>query len=217
MPYHQRPWGHLRQVGFTVSIEPEQHWSLTRRSLDRLLHRLSDEPEVAAREYEAIRRRLITFFSLRRIHLPEAMADETIDRVARRLDEGESVEHVRAYFHGVAQRVALESIKRQRREWSALERQPSLPPLVVAEPPAEPTETQVSCLEHCLKCLPRESRALIVRYYQTSALSPREHRKRLAERLGISYTSLKVRAHRIRAQLEKCLQECLMAGKGRYR
>jgi DNA-directed RNA polymerase specialized sigma24 family protein len=189
-----------------VPIAPGERWSLTHGALDRLLQRLDERPEAATREYEFLRRRLTTFFALRDLDSPERLADEAMDRVARRLEQGETIRHLRAYFHGVALRIASESTRRQARERAALDaHRPSL----VTDEAAEEIEARARCLEHCLMCLPAESRALIQRYYQTSTSSSHESRTLLAQREGLSYSALKVRAYRIREQLEGCLRRCL--------
>ena len=66
-------------------------------------------------------------------------------------------------------------------------------------------EKRIACLEGCLRELPAESRKLIVGYYTGGV----EDRKRLANRLGLTYTNLKTRAHRIRNELSGCLEKCI--------
>ncbi len=193
-----------------MSLEPDRRWSLTGQALERLLQRLGEEPEAAAREYEAIRPKLVGFFERRGILGSEALADETIDRVARRLDDGETIEHLKAYFYGVARHLALEWRRRQAQERAAIERQR---PLLAADEASEAREARVACLESCLRELPPGSRDLIASYYRDDP----EGRKRLAESLGMTYTTLKTRAHRIRRKLEECLRECLDARSHRDR
>jgi len=185
---------------------PDRRWSLTRKALERLLQRLGSEPNAAAREYEFLRGRLTTFFSSRRVDFPESLADETLDRVARRLEAGEVIEHVRAYVHGVAHRVALEWGRRQARVHRSL--QTHLTSLGAVEP-SDATEARAACLETCLSRLPPESRRLLQSYYDSGGLSYAGRRKLLAQRLGISCTSLKVRVHRVRVALHSCLEDCL--------
>lgn len=190
-----------------MSIDLPPRWSLTQRALDRLLERLHEEPEPAALEYEFIRRRLITFFLMRRFESPESLADEAIDRVARRIEEGEVIGSPRAYFHGVAVRLAKEKAKNAARERVAVQTHR----LVLASPttPATVTEARHVCLERCMRALAADSRDLIARYYRRQAFPTRDDRKALADRLGISYTSLKVRVHRIRGRLEQCMRTCV--------
>src|SRR5262245_33334282 len=84
--------------------------SLTPESFQLLMRWLDSDSEVAARKYEAIQRRLIKFFECHGAHRPEEDADATIDRVARRLLEGEQVHHPDpvVYFMGVARNVLKE-------------------------------------------------------------------------------------------------------------
>jgi DNA-directed RNA polymerase specialized sigma24 family protein len=183
-------------------------WSLTRQALGRLLERLDPDPEAAGRAYEALRMRLLDYFDWKGAHRPEVAADETLDRLARRLEEGEAVERVEAYAHGVARLVLLEHLRLQLREQrasAAMAHQPA------GAPPAD-EEARIACLTRCLERLPPEDRALIVAYYEGAGRSHLEGRKDLATRLGIGYATLKTRAHRLRLRLETCLRECLDGG-----
>src|SRR5438093_3077873 len=139
-----------------MSIGTDRRWSLTRPAFDRLLQRLSAEPERAAREYDVVRYRLIGFFARRGVGPCEALADETIDRVARRLDEGQIIERLDAYFYGVAMRVMLEWRKRRAQERTAERAFPRPEPASSSEL----REVRVACLERCLRRLPRDSHAL---------------------------------------------------------
>ena len=85
----------------------------------------------------------------------------------------------------------------------------------VADGP-ELAEARTACLERCLRKLPEQSHALIVSYYQGRGGAHLKERKVLARRLGITYESLKTRAHRIRKALEVCLHGCLEAGSPGY-
>jgi DNA-directed RNA polymerase specialized sigma24 family protein len=188
--------------------EASARWSLSRPAFDRLLLRLGEGPEQAAREYEAIRQALVVFFDLRGATDSAALADEAFDRTARRLEQGEQVERPRAYVYGVARNLARESARLRGQERVALEAHRAMTTLA-GRP--DPSEARVNCLERCLANLPDQSRALIVGYYQGRGQAHLAERKVLAKRLGITYASLKTRAHRIRNALEVCLHECLKA------
>src|SRR5262245_24317891 len=92
---------------------------LTQESLRGLLNRFASDSDQPALAYETMRRKLTLFFELRASAEPDRLADETIDRVARKLDEGVPVENLRAYFFGVAKRVLLECERRAVRERAA--------------------------------------------------------------------------------------------------
>ncbi|HMB27307.1 MAG TPA: hypothetical protein VKS99_04340, partial [Blastocatellia bacterium] len=65
--------------------------SLTPASFDSLLAQLGPDRESAARAYLDLRRALFIFFATRGAASPDEMTDETINRVARRLSEGERI------------------------------------------------------------------------------------------------------------------------------
>jgi DNA-directed RNA polymerase specialized sigma24 family protein len=68
-------------------------------------------------------------------------------------------------------------------------------------------------LEQCMKALDSNERSLIVNYYQGELRSKIENRKAAAQKLGVSMNALSIRACRIRAKLENCLQKCLKGAK----
>jgi len=192
-----------------VISQPPARWSLTREAFDRLLQELGAEPEAAAREYETLRKRLISFFDWRGAEAPEALADDALDRVARKLEQHEAIENLRAYLFGVARNVWLEAEKRRARARIAVEALPR----PVGNDTTEADEERIAQLRRCLQELPEDARALIVGYYQGAGKAHLVERKLLAQRLGITYATLKTRAHRIRVRLEECLRARL-AGRG---
>lgn len=190
------------RAGSLVSTE---RWSLTQKALQRLLERLGPDPETASRQYQSLRTRLLDYFDWKGAERPEVAADETLDRVARRLEQGEAIERVDGYAFGVARLVLLEYQRLQLREQraaagAALER---------TGHPEGDEEARIACLMRCLQQLPPDERSLIVGYYEGPGRSHLEGRKALAARLGIGYTTLKTRAHRLRIRLEACLRDCL--------
>jgi DNA-directed RNA polymerase specialized sigma24 family protein len=175
----------------------------TQESFDALLAWLDPDRNEAGQKYEDIRRRLIKIFCCRGCYEPEDLADETISRVTKKLREIESTYtgDRRLYFFGVANRVHLEYVRKP---------VPSLsPPPVKAPDEVEAMELEYACLEHCLQRLTPENRELVLQYYQDEKRAKIDHRKNLAEKLGIALNALRIRAHRIRLTLEKCLQECM--------
>ena len=145
------------------------------------------------------------FFDRRGVPSADALADETLDRVARKLGQGEDIQHVRAYCYGVARHVHM--------EW---QRERAVEGKVRAEVAhhwdrrdTSLVEARVACLEQCLRDLPAESRDLILQYYAGEGEVHLAGRQRLAESLSVSYGALTTRAYRIRLQLEGCLRRCL--------
>jgi DNA-directed RNA polymerase specialized sigma24 family protein len=184
------------------------HWDLTPASLDRLLRRLDPDPTVAGEAYEHLRRALLGFFRWRGDQEPETAVDETLDRLARRLEAGQTIDDVPTFARGVARFVWLE----RRRKATAL-------PVAIAEqfvhsaPATAAEEERVleGCLQSCLDGLAPSERELIVQYYAGEGRQKIEQRARLARALGLSDNALRHRAQRLRQQLKACTTRCAEA------
>ena len=177
-----------------------KNWLLSQESFDALLAWLDSDRERAAMKYEEIRRRLIKIFLGRGCAEAEDLADETINRVIRKLNEigNEFTGKSERYFYGVANKVLMEYQRR---------RQPQ-PPLVSNED-SNRVELEYRCLEECIAKLSDENRELLLQYYQGEGRAKIEQRKQLAEKLGIAPNALRIRAFRIRTALQECVEECL--------
>jgi RNA polymerase sigma factor (sigma-70 family) len=169
-------------------------WSMDQSSFDRLLSWLDPNPEKAGQKYEIIRRKLIRLFTIKRCSFAEDLADETFNRVARRLSQIEEyyVGSPLNYFFGVAKKLHLEYLRS-----ISVQRLSSLP---VADDEGEELFEQ---LEACIGQLSHEDRELILTYYQGNGRNKINHRKKLAEELGIPLGALRVRVSRIVSRLRK--------------
>jgi DNA-directed RNA polymerase specialized sigma24 family protein len=190
----------------------KKDWTLTAEAFERLLASLDADRDRAGQRYENMRRKLIEFFEARGSNSPNDHADETINRVARRLDEGESVQDLGAYFYGVARLLFKETLRGRGKEPSALDFAPA--PTAVAdneerEQRRQDEEFRLECFEVCLSKLPNAHRILIVGYYREEQGVKIEQRKRQAEALNMSLNALRLRACRIRAELGDCINSCL--------
>lgn len=183
----------------------KREWTLTQEGFDRLLTWLDADREMAGKRYEDIRLRLIKIFTSRGCSVPEELADETIDRV---ISKGPELAETyagdpRLYFYGVAHNVHLEYLRRRQAV-------PAPPVLAAAAQPDEgEMEREYQCLEKCMQRLTNENRNLVLQYYQDEKQAKISSRKLLAEQLGIALNALRIRAFRIRATLQKCVQDCL--------
>lgn len=187
-------------------------YAITQEAFDKLLVSLAPDRNEAGEQFEVIRTKLVRFFEWRSVASPDEYADETLDRVARRIDEGQEVNNLRGYIYGVARMVLKEEIREREREFVPLEE--VWDKLPEEEPaPAEPEAREV-CFDRCLDKLPPESRSLILDYYQEERRAKIELRQQLAERLRIPANALRIRAHRIRVNLEKCITNCLQGAQG---
>jgi DNA-directed RNA polymerase specialized sigma24 family protein len=173
---------------------------LTKEEFDRLLHWLDLDRDRAAQRYEQIRSGLIKVFLCRGAVDPEELADETINRVARKVPEiAETyVGDPELYFYGVAKMVYLEYSRRK---------------LVAPHPPppGAPEEDDLiyECLEQCMQKLSDKNRKLILSYYEYETGAKIDRRKELADRMGITANALWIRAHRIKKDLQNCVKQRL--------
>ena len=187
-------------------MEPHSKtWVLTKDSLDRLLATLHPDRDQAGREYEKIRSRLVKLFQWRGCVSPEDLTDETLNRVAKKVEASEVIRDVQAYVGGVARLVWLESVKAGQRQRLTLDQLSQLE----TTPEPESTKQRLACFESCLSALPAASRELIVDYHRKEKSARIELRKQLAKKLGIQLNALRIRAHRIRLELEDCVANCM--------
>lgn len=182
-------------------------WSLTQEAFDNLLRRFAADRDEAARQYERLRLKLVRFFEWRALEAPEECADETIDRVARRLDEGKEVDNIASFSYGVARKILLERTRPREMTTLDLENARDVPAPPVTEE-AEPNE-RLRCFDQCLDSLSEDKRTLIIDYYQDEKRAKIDLRNQLAERLSIPLNALRIRVHRIRISLESCVNQCL--------
>jgi DNA-directed RNA polymerase specialized sigma24 family protein len=202
-----RAEAHTGQYGGAV----RQKWSLTQDAFDRLLGALGPDRDAAGKRYLEIRRNLVRLFEWRGCNTPDEYADETINRCARKLGEGEEIRDVATYCTGVG-RMVLREMSRDR------SRQPR--PLDEAPEPRAPqesggdSESRVECLRGCLGRLSPDTRNLILHYYHGDKGDKIRNRKSLTERLGIPGSTLRMRALRVRERLQLCAETCIQRAAG---
>jgi RNA polymerase sigma factor (sigma-70 family) len=183
-------------------------WEITAEAFDRFLFWIGPNREEGGRTYELCRRRLISYFEHCGCPVAEELTDETINRVIRRLPEiietyqGEPVK----YFYGIAHNVLREHRQRQKR----VEPLPDVIPDVAKKPDEDDEEERsLACLDRCLGGLEKQEQELVIRYYQQEKRAKIDHRRELAEHLGIAVNALRIRMHRLRGRLQDCINNCL--------
>jgi len=188
-------------------VSTKQEWVMTQEVFDRLLTCLDADREQAGQRYVRLRAKIVKYFEWRGAAFPDKEADETINRVARRIGEGQEIHNLNSYLYGVARLVFAESLRKQQKEQEAHGHASALGALDMYA--GLDAEERRACLDRCLQALSAESRELILGYYEDEAGRKIEARKRLAARLGIQLNALRIRAHRIRIGLEACVRECV--------
>jgi DNA-directed RNA polymerase specialized sigma24 family protein len=176
-------------------------FDITQEAFDALLDWLAPEREQAGQKYNAIHRRLIEIFTCRGCHDAEALAQETINRVIRRVPEiaATYVGDPALYFYGVALKVYLESLRPK-------------PHVPQPPPPPDPDklEREDNCLERCMRqLLQPDKRELLLEYHRAGEGPNIEHRREMADRLDIDANALRIRICRIKKKLRECVDACL--------
>jgi DNA-directed RNA polymerase specialized sigma24 family protein len=202
-------------------------WQLDNASLAALLKALGPDADQAGRKYAKLRERLARFFEWNRVDNADELADETLDRLARRLRSAEgagadgdangnsrekTIERPEEFAAGIARLVLFEQRRRQMRAEQALQnvqRECATEQAASRAEDARRTEDLAAVLDSCMDELPVTQRELIARYYNVNGRSTIDARKWLAREMGISINALRNRALRIRAELENQMRSRL--------
>jgi len=194
------------------SVVPED--ALTSEQFQRLLRRLDDHPGRAGEKYELVRWKLVKFFQWSSYSAAEELADQTLNRVARKLGVGaEEIEDVVAFTWGVAKNIRMEARKKNFRT-IGLGDVPNQSLASDAGSFAEALHRKIECqkelqrLHQCLGRLPDGDRAVFLAYRLGSGHSA-EDRHNVAKRFGMTPGALRVRINRLRKKLEKCVDRGL--------
>ena len=101
-------------------INSKDRWQLTEETLACLLEALGRGGAHPLERYTRLQERLIYFFMRQRAGLPEDLADQTLDRLARALLEGRPVANLEGFALGVARMIVREEQARAMREQRVL-------------------------------------------------------------------------------------------------
>ena len=189
----------------------KKEWGLTPPALRLLLDWLDEGANSEGQRYLEVRRRLVAYFDRKNCLTPDELADETLNRVARRLEEEGSIESETPakYCYIVARFVFMEYLRGAQKESQALDdirRYPSA--MSGGDEERECKEKLLECLDRCIGELESSQRELILRYYVGKERVKIENRRSFAQGLGITLNALSIRACRIRDKLEECVRRC---------
>jgi RNA polymerase sigma factor (sigma-70 family) len=183
--------------------------SIPPESFDEILAWLNPDRDVAGSIYVQLREDLTKVFTWNRCSDPEGLTDEVFDRVAKKVHhlKDSYVGDPKLYFYGVARNLIKEIPKKVKMQASLQGTEPASDPRSELE--QETAMMREDCLRSCLQKLRKDKRELILDYYAKDKQAKIDHRTEMAERLGITVETLRVKAYRIRATLEQCLERCL--------
>jgi DNA-directed RNA polymerase specialized sigma24 family protein len=193
--------------------------STTAAAFRQFLSWLDEGTDSNGEKYLEMRRRLVAYFDRKNCVAPDELADETLNRVARRLEEEGAITGTAPaqYCYITAKFVFLEYLRSGARadtslaEMSPAEVDSVLGTAAPADDGAQSKEHLSNCLEGCLAKLALADRDLILEYYRGEQRAKIESRRGLAANLRMSVNALSIRACRIRNKLELCVRECSTA------
>jgi len=201
---------------YEARAEAAKSQEISEGAFGRFLTWLDDGVETDGVSYIEMRKRLLGYFDRKNCRSPDELADETLNRVARRLEEGGKIktESPAKYCYTIARYVFLEDLRdRESRNVSLDDKTARLKAVAVVDPDLagekEIKEKMLSCLEKCAEKLEPSNRDLIIRYYYGVERVKIENRKSMAASLSISINALSIRACRIRSKLEACVKKCV--------
>jgi len=192
-----------REKAEKVVHATRQKWSLTQTAFDRLLACLDSDRDIAADRYLRMRRDLVRLFEWRGCYTPDDYADETINRCARKIEQGEEIRDLEMYSIGVARMLLREMCRDRSRQARSLD---EIPELCAWPEIRSDLEHGVEALRLSLEQLSHDDRFLILNYYKGDKSDKIKTRKMLSELFGIGTSALRMRALRIREKLRLCTQ-----------
>ncbi len=195
-------------------VTQKKDWILTPNVFRLFLDWLDEGTDSDGQKYLEMRERLVSFFDRKNCLTPNQLADETLNRVARRLEEEGKIESEAPakYCYVVARFVFLEYLRTASKNNIPLDEVLINKIQTVDSKAIEETELQekrLKCLENCLGKLEVENRTMIIRYYYGEERIKIENRRAMAESLGLTMNALSIRACRIRDKIESCVKKCV--------
>lgn len=187
----------------------KKDWQLSPTAFRELLRWFDQGVDSDGQAFLEMRGRLVAYFDRKGCLIPDELADETLNRIARRLEEeGEiETETPAKYCYIVARFVFLESLRAQSREEALRSEVPR--PAIEELNERETRERLLDCLDQCIGRLDASQREMILSYYVGREKVKIENRRLLAKSLGITMNALSIRACRIRDKLEACVTRCV--------
>lgn len=174
---------------------------LSASSFAALLICLDSDPRQAAQRYERLRSKLIRLFTWRGCSDAGELADETMNRVAKRVKRDQQIaEKIEQFVVGVAHNIYLEVLRAHRKHNQAVNEIKARPVDLFER---EMTSPQLIRLEQCIMELPEKDRELILAYYRHPAGNRIASRQKLKQKFALSDSNLRIKIFRIRNRLEQ--------------
>jgi hypothetical protein len=175
---------------------------------------LDSDRAAAAEKYVVLRHKLVRVFERLQYGDPEDLADEAIDRIAKKLEE-EAIRNLNSFAYSVAMKISLETRKASARFVSISDRDEGGDSLIGdADPETRIIDDMrnarnVQCLDKCLKRLRAGDHELLLEYYQGEKQARIRCRQELAEKRATTMARLRSDVNLLREKLRGCVDRCL--------
>ena len=176
--------------------------AMTPEAFGKFLRWLSHNDELAVREYQSIRTKLVRYFVHKGCTDPDELFDKTVDVVVGKIDGCETYPSPLAYCYGVARNIWRQDVRE--RKPASLDEDIAIPSYA----DADIHEQELKCLEDCMERLSSTDRHLITQYHQGERRGKIDTRRTLADGVGGANT-LRIKMCRIRKDLRLCVADCM--------
>jgi DNA-directed RNA polymerase specialized sigma24 family protein len=189
----------------------KKDWSIDSKSFERLLEWLDNGKSSNGERYLEIRRRLVYFFDRKDCRNSDDLADETLNRVARRLEEEGKIEaETPAKFcYITAKFVFLESLRDKEKHSVQIDEVVENKLVSNTSDEKDLKELRLRCLDNCTNNLDTTNREIIFGYYYGEERVKIDNRRDIAEKHNLTVNALSIRACRIREKLQNCMEKCV--------
>jgi DNA-directed RNA polymerase specialized sigma24 family protein len=191
----------------------KKDWTADPRALTSLVAWLDadDGDRADGAGYVAMHGRLASYFARKGCRTPDELADETLTRVARRLQEEGTIAGVAPaqFCYITARYVWLEHLRDPAHAPPPVTKDPAT--AAVSEDDEQERERWLACLDTCLAHLDPDDRQIILDYYAGASNERIARRRELVTRLGTTANALAIKASRLRERLRTCVAACATA------
>ena len=176
---------------------------MTQEAFESLLAAFHQDRDEAARRYQSLRQRLIFFFAQRQFTQAESLADQVLDRLARRISSGEQIDSLASYAYGIAKFVAQEEQRHVIRQDAASREYVENNSLLSD---TRDDELLQKAMEDCLSRQSKTNRKVLIQYYTFRGQTKIEHRRKLAIQLQLTPSGLRKHTFHLRRAIEACVR-----------
>jgi hypothetical protein len=179
--------------------------NMSQDDFDRLLQWFGPDRGMSGKKYLETHEKLTRLFHFNGCNRPEDLADEVMNRVAKKPPslENPNSDHI-AVLLGFGRNVLHEYWRERARfdEARDLREEPS------GMDESTLKELQAQCLDGCLEQLGEDAKYLLLEYHEYEPGEKIRHRKAMAEARHMTLNALRLRACRWKSVLADCVRSC---------